>query len=169
MGSDRLGRGARSWGGPRRKTPPSPATEPRHDCELSVSGGVHGGHTHEGRTKEDDGTQGAGPTSCVRRARERKNLAARSQNSRKDGDHNGDEPDDGHAGRRCPRPRLERRLQKALPRPEPVGKRRYRDQFFWQKALPRVELGFFRLRRGVLSGRRLRRAGLFVNVGGSIT
>ena len=111
----------------RRKTPPSPATEPRHDCELSVSGGVHGGHTHEGRTKEDDGTQGAGPTSCVRRARERKNLAARSQNSRKDGDHNGDEPDDGHAGRRCPRPRLERRLQKALPRPEPR----------WQKALPR--------------------------------
>ena len=129
MGSDRLGRGARSWGGPRRKTPPSPATEPRHDCELSVSGGIHGGHTHEGRTKEDDGTQGAGPTSCVRRARERKNLAARSQNSRKDGDHNGDEPDDGQAGRRCPRPRLDRRLQKALPRPEPVGKRRYRDLF----------------------------------------
>ena len=90
VGSDRLGRGARSWGGPRRKTP-SPATQPRHDCELSVSGGIHGGHTHEGRTKEDDGTQGAGPTSCVRRARERKNLAARSQNSRKDGDHNGDD------------------------------------------------------------------------------
>ena len=56
-----------------------------------------------------------------------RNLAARSQNSRKDGDHDGDEPDDGHAGRRCPRPRLERRWQKALPRPEPR----------WQKALPR--------------------------------
>ena len=50
-----------------------------------------------------------------------------SQNSRKDGDHDGDEPADGHAGRRCPRPRLDRRWQKALPRPEPR----------WQKALPR--------------------------------
>ena len=39
------------------------------------------------------------------------------------------------------------------------GKRRYRES----------NSDFFRLRRGVLSGWRLRRAGLFVNVGGSIT